>query len=230
MKNSENIGLITILASPTTYGTLQKLVALGHRNIRVFCEGREVNQKVVRLLTERTGGDCRIPSLQDFEKLGFPFHFVNDINDEGSLAAIRAFHCKVIGNAGVSRIIKEPLLSIAPFGVINCHPGRLPDYRGRSPVEWALSQGGEVVATTHFMVEALDAGPIIKVAPLQIKGLSYHQIRARMLGHQAELLADSIHHVLKEGEAPSEYPTQGEGKVWKRFPAENLSTLLEKTF
>jgi len=52
------------------------------------------------------------------------------------------------------------------------------------------------------MVEELDAGPIVEQEILPTEGLTYHQIRARMLSFQAEILARSVEKVLKAGKAP----------------------------
>jgi methionyl-tRNA formyltransferase len=63
-----------------------------------------------------------------------------------------------------SKLIKEPLISIAKFGCVNFHPGILPDFRGRGghsiAILYKLSHWG---ATSHLINEKFDEGPIIEV-------------------------------------------------------------------
>jgi len=49
-------------------------------------------------------------------------------------------------------------------GVINLHRGKLPDYKGASPVRRALEHGDTVVEiTAHIMTEELDAGATLEI-------------------------------------------------------------------
>lgn len=60
---------------------------------------------------------------------------------------------------------------LARFGgrAINIHPGRLPDFGGLYAVQWAIRLGeSATAATAHFMTETLDAGDVIKAAPVPI--------------------------------------------------------------
>jgi formyltetrahydrofolate deformylase len=47
--------------------------------------------------------------------------------------------------------------------VINIHHGLLPSFKGRNPVKQAFDAGVKLIgATTHFVTEELDSGPIIE--------------------------------------------------------------------
>lgn len=60
------------------------------------------------------------------------------------------------------RMLKAPLLALAPRGALNMHGSLLPRYRGRVPVNWAIIHGEtETGATLHYMVEEPDAGDIV---------------------------------------------------------------------
>jgi methionyl-tRNA formyltransferase len=60
------------------------------------------------------------------------------------------------------QIIRQPLLLAAPLGFINVHPGKLPWYRGRSTVNWAIVNGeSEVGITVHVMDQGIDTGDIL---------------------------------------------------------------------
>ncbi len=60
------------------------------------------------------------------------------------------------------QIIKEPLLSVAPKGFTNVHPGKLPWYRGRAAIHWALiNNESEIGVTVHLMSARVDSGDIL---------------------------------------------------------------------
>jgi len=60
------------------------------------------------------------------------------------------------------QIIRRPLRAAAPAGFINVHPGKLPWYRGRSTVNWAIVNGeSEVGVTVHLMDDGVDTGDIL---------------------------------------------------------------------
>lgn len=56
--------------------------------------------------------------------------------------------------------------TIAAFrlGILNPHIGMLPEYRGRSVMEWSLLQGDPVGITVFFVDEGIDTGQRIVVA------------------------------------------------------------------
>ncbi len=66
----------------------------------------------------------------------------------------------VVG-AGYMRVLSPAFLERFP-AVLNVHPSLLPRFRGLRAVERALEAGvDETGVTVHFMVEEVDAGPIV---------------------------------------------------------------------
>jgi methionyl-tRNA formyltransferase len=60
------------------------------------------------------------------------------------------------------KMLKTPLLRLAPRGALNMHGSLLPKYRGRAPVNWAVLHGErETGATLHYMTEKPDNGDIV---------------------------------------------------------------------
>lgn len=62
-------------------------------------------------------------------------------------------------------LISEKTLELSGRGVLNCHSGVLPAYRGMDTFEWALLERNydKVGITTHFMVKGIDEGEILFV-------------------------------------------------------------------
>lgn len=96
------------------------------------------------------------------EEAGIASLYTPDINAEESLQWIRERRPDVIFCFGWSRLLKRPLLDIAPLGVVGFHPAALPANRGRHPLVWALALDLRQTATTFFfMDESADGGDIL---------------------------------------------------------------------
>jgi methionyl-tRNA formyltransferase len=68
-------------------------------------------------------------------------------------------HCFVFG---YKKLIDVDRLGEFKKTIFNIHPGKLPEYRGASPVFWQLKNGEETLGLTiHFMNGSYDAGEIV---------------------------------------------------------------------
>jgi methionyl-tRNA formyltransferase len=73
----------------------------------------------------------------------------------------------LMANFGI--LLSETSLGIPSAGVINFHPGTLPDQAGRAPISKLWSKGGGLSALTiHRAVPKADAGPILATYPYQV--------------------------------------------------------------
>ena len=72
----------------------------------------------------------------------------------------------ILVNCYTYRLVPE-ILSIPPLGCINIHPGKLPEYRGKDPINATLDDGNRLWVTLHYMDEGYDTGDIIAEKPLE---------------------------------------------------------------
>jgi len=233
MKHLQNkIGLLTYPGSPLAYPTVAALQKRGYKEIYLISDGDKPNEKFIKIIDDRTGGKAIFHSMVDFQKMNVPFFFVKDHNSEETLNLLRNLNLDILGSCGTPRKLKTIILYACQYGIVNCHPGRLPDYRGSSTVEWALLNGDAVAASAHFMTEEYDAGPVIETYPFSTKGLSYAEIRLQMIDHQAQSLADGIDRVLRAGKLPSEYAPQppSQKPLWTVFPEEQMKKMMNRRF
>jgi methionyl-tRNA formyltransferase len=88
---------------------------------------------------------------------------VHGTNSPQTLQALRELSPDVIV-IGQTGILREPLLSIPRLGVLNGHPGVLPNFRGIDSFQWAMLNGEphNVGATVHWVNAGVDAGPIVR--------------------------------------------------------------------
>ena len=108
-----------------------------------------------------------LPSEKDVQALrralaplGIEMWVPDDIHQE--VERLRALRLDLLVCSGFPQILKTPILELPRLGCVNLHTSRLPDYRGRHPVNWALILGErEIGITLHFMNERIDDGDII---------------------------------------------------------------------
>lgn len=86
----------------------------------------------------------------------------DNVNDEASLAQLRAWRPDVIAVVAFGQFLKAPILGLPYFGCINCHFSLLPKYRGASPVIAALAAGERLTGVSVIrMGLGMDDGPIL---------------------------------------------------------------------
>jgi phosphoribosylglycinamide formyltransferase 1 len=74
---------------------------------------------------------------------------------------VAAHDVSLVVGAGYMRVLSSAFLERFP-AILNVHPSLLPEFRGLHAVRRALEAGVEVTGVTvHFMVEEVDAGPIV---------------------------------------------------------------------
>jgi len=139
-----------------------------------------------------------------------PFRLVDSLNT----AAARARLAEIKPDLGVvigTRILAHATFSIPRLGSINLHKGKVPNYRGQPPGFWELYYGErEAGVTVHFVVEKLDAGPVVAEATVPIvAGETEHSLREKLDGLGAELLLTAVEAVAQGRAVPSMQPASG---------------------
>jgi phosphoribosylglycinamide formyltransferase-1 len=97
---------------------------------------------------------------------------------------VAAHDVGLVTGAGYMRVLSPVFLERFP-AVINLHPSLLPEFRGLHAVRRALEAGvKETGVTVHFMVEEVDAGPMISQEAIPI-----------LAGDTEETLLERLHPV-----------------------------------
>ncbi|GGK32225.1 formyltetrahydrofolate deformylase [Deinococcus malanensis] len=105
---------------------------------------------------------------RDAEMFGIPFHLVpvtRDDKTEAEAEQIRLMHEAGVDFAVLARymqILSGDFLQAFGRPVINIHHSFLPAFVGANPYRAAFNRGVKLIgATSHYVTEELDAGPII---------------------------------------------------------------------
>jgi len=88
--------------------------------------------------------------------------WVENVNDPEYLKKLHSIGADLGVSMSFNQIFKKDLIELFPSGLINCHAGKLPYYRGRNVLNWALINGEkEIGVTCHYIDEGIDSGDII---------------------------------------------------------------------
>jgi len=133
-------------------------------------------------------------------RLGLPFHRTENVMDEGALSFARDFAPDVIVSL-CHQILKQPLIEIPRLGVVNVHPGVLPDFRGIQPYFWELSEGSEVAGATLHLIEdeQIDAGGVLGRTEFAVQAGWSVQLTYFLTIRSASALLPSCVAALEEG-------------------------------
>ena len=108
-------------------------------------------------------------TCQDIEEL-------NVINTAEGIAKVKVTQPELILCIRYGSILKDEILSIPQFGVLNLHSGLLPNYRGVMATFWAMLNDETSIGTTlHYINDAsIDTGEIIATSSFSVeKNRSY---------------------------------------------------------
>lgn len=146
-----------------------------------------------------------------------PYFIVSDYNHSKSLKILQSIKPDVILFTG-GGLLQAPLLEIPRLGILNCHTGILPQYRGMDVVEWtAIEQKVNSVgfgATLHFMDNGVDTGPILLKKKISPKSdATFEEIRAELETRMVELMIEGIKE-LRSGNFVAQPQEQKDGRQY----------------
>lgn len=110
---------------------------------------------------------------------------------------IKSFAPDVIVSASFGQMLKENILTLCKYGVINVHSSLLPKYRGSCPINWAIINGEKTTGVT-IMTTAIgwDTGDIISQKPLDIlPNETAGELTLRLAKLGGEMLVDVLDNI-----------------------------------
>lgn len=157
----------------------------------------EADPENVRSLARRV--DLPGRTLDDLAAVhGFRLTVVADHNDARAQKALRAAQPDLVAFTG-GGLIRRAVLDVPTVGVLNCHLGLLPRFRGMDVVEWPViehdspDQPPELGLTVHLMDRGLDTGPILLHRPFDVRPHdTFHSIRVRVEPLTVEAMMEAI--------------------------------------
>jgi methionyl-tRNA formyltransferase len=115
----------------------------------------------------------KIVELCEIHKI--PVFCVDNIEKETALKSHIFSNTDIAVVGAFGQILSKDTLKLPKYGFLNFHPSYLPDYRGGSPIEEGLLRGEHIFGYKfHWLVEDVDAGPMVYQERLEFQAFSHY--------------------------------------------------------
>lgn len=107
--------------------------------------------------------ETRDPELmRRAEENHIPLELSKNVNSAEFLDKMKTYDVDLFVSMSFNQILKPEFINLPKYKTINCHAGKLPFYRGRNILNWALiNDEKEFGITVHYVDEGIDTGDII---------------------------------------------------------------------
>lgn len=225
---SRRFALLSTHHYPLLTYQLEALARHGAAPAALILDSRELSATDAQRLAARTDGAFAERALHQWAR-AVPVYLVESHNDEATLEILEMLTPDFIVNGGTPRVLGRRILSSSTLGILNCHPGRLPEYRGCTCPEWAIFNGDPVCSTVHRMSERIDEGPVlmIEAVPMTLP-CSYQEMRIAVYRHGLDLLARASRR-LQSGELnEADFSPQRDGTYYKPIDDAGMEVVIRK--
>ena len=131
---------------------------------------------------------------------------------------------------GGTRIIRGEILDHPKDGVINSHPGLLPDCRGSASPAWSVYHDIPIGSSTHFCDNGIDTGELLLRREVHVKrGMTYEDLCYETLVLAGVLMKEALMAYdagkwdeMRRPQGESEHPT------FRNAPEEVLEVVAQK--
>lgn len=115
----------------------------------------------IKFIVPRT--DTQDVTLSNFsKKYDIDYFKLKNVNSITSINKMSDYDCDVLVSMSFNQIFRKEIINLTRIGIINCHAGKLPFYRGRNILNWVLiNDDKEFGITVHFVDEGIDTGDIV---------------------------------------------------------------------
>ena len=139
--------------------------------IGYFADGPWGHNALERLLADSEIEVCFIVPRNDTkdsflkekaEEYGIDYLCPIKVNSDEFYEIAQKYGCDLFVSMSYNQIFKRRIIDLPKLSTINCHAGKLPFYRGRNILNWALiNDEKEFGITVHYVDEGIDTGDII---------------------------------------------------------------------
>jgi len=155
--------------------------------------------------------------------IGAPYSVVAH-NDASAIEIVNSHEIN-LGIIAGARILKAPIIEAFKYGVINYHPGLIPQARGLDAMLWSIYYDIPLGVTAHLIDERVDAGKILFDEKIELHtDDTIFDLSERLYETQLEMIKPSIEAALSKSGSLLEAGT----KLRTKMPAEQERDVLEK--
>ncbi len=124
-------------------------------------------------------------------------YFVYDHNSLDTVNLIKEFDLD-LGIIAGARILNKNIIKNLSFGVLNLHPGILPQSRGLDSILWSIHNNNQLGVSAHLINHKIDSGKLVlqkKIKPLISD--SIFDLYRKIYKTQIEILPEAISLICK---------------------------------
>ena len=146
------------------------------------------------------------------ERLGIDYVVLPHNSEEVvRLVSSRGVELGIIAGA---RIIKSPAIDAFPIGIINFHPGLIPEARGLDAMLWSIHNDIPVGVTAHLIDRHMDAGRILLKQTIAIMADdTLLDLSERLYEQQLDMIAPAMDKALAGEWEPVDHNTPHNTKM-----------------
>lgn len=172
---------------------LMQIMNAGHYPMAIIEETSDIAEEEKGKFLERIKGHRVAPTFtellegKDIQRYKVPHH-----NKKTCRQLLQELNPD-LGVLGGTRIIRDRILSIPPEGMLNAHPGLLPEVRGSASPAWSVYYDIPIGATCHFIDPGIDTGDIVGKREIPIhKGDTYEKLCWLTLVEAGALMTEAV--------------------------------------
>jgi methionyl-tRNA formyltransferase len=138
---------------------------------KLFLKEKAYSNQLNSIVSFRKENNLEIKNINQFKENGTKIITCNSLNDKNVERLLKSYDEKLIIFTG-GGIIRKNILDNSGDGIINCHMGILPKYKGMDLPEWCILENSieELGVTLHFMDTGIDTGDILKRIKIPLGG------------------------------------------------------------
>ena len=193
-------------------------------------EDSEIADEEREKFLKRIEGNPIAPSIQEQVKgLGIKIKSVAIHNSQQVMPLIKESELDLIVFGG-TRIIRGEILDLPKDGVINSHPGLLPECRGSASPAWSVYHDIPIGSSTHFCDNGIDTGHLLLRREVLVKrGMTYEDLCFETLLLAGILMKEALM-AYDEGRWSELRRPQGESEnpTFRNAPEEILKIVKQK--
>ena len=190
-----NFVFFSITEHPWGREMLSQLIDSGFIPSLIIEENSEGGKTEREKFEFRLGSNPLAPKMQSqIEKYNIPFVEVPIHNDEHCIEHIEKANPDLIVFGG-TRIIRGKILEYGESkgGVLNSHPGLLPECRGSASPAWSVHEGIKIGSSCHFCSSDIDAGDLVGKRVIEVrKGDDYHVLCYKTSVVASNLMVEAV--------------------------------------
>lgn len=172
---------------------LMQLMNAGHIPMALIEEASDIAEEEKGKFLERIKGHRVAPTFTELlEGYDIPRYKVPHHNKKTCRLLLEALNPD-LGVLGGTRIIRDRILRIPPDGMLNAHPGLLPEVRGSASPAWSVYYDIPIGSTAHFIDPGIDTGDIVGKREIPIhKGDTYEKLCWLTLVEAGTLMTEAV--------------------------------------